>query len=122
MEVVNPHAGVAYDAPTQALPDIAATLASGEKEAPKLQEPLGRGAQGSAHRRPVLYDFLGVKKEDRGNLDKVKLRFRKMSIKFHPDKNIGREEAATEVRRTRAHHTAFENNFDYDVVDEAKHP
>ena len=40
MEEVNPHAGVAYDAPTQALPDIAATLASGEKEAPKQQEPL----------------------------------------------------------------------------------
>ena len=31
---------------------------------------------------------------DRGQLDKVKARFRKMSLKYHPDKNIGREEAA----------------------------
>ena len=115
MEEVNPHAGVAYDAPTQALPDIAATLASGEKEAPKQQEPLPEVPKGPLT-VDQAYDFLGVKKEDRGNLDKVKLRFRKMSIKFHPDKNIGREEAATEVFKcvNAAYHTLTTNNFDYE--------
>ena len=115
MEEVNPHAGVAYDAPTQALPDISATLASGEKEAPKQQEPLPEVPKGPLT-VDQAYDFLGVKKEDRGNLDKVKLRFRKMSIKFHPDKNIGREEAATEVFKcvNAAYHTLTTNNFDYE--------
>ena len=33
------------------------------------------------------YAFLGVAEADRGQLDKVKARFRKMSLKYHPDKN-----------------------------------
>ena len=61
------------------------------------------------------YDFLGVKKEDRGNLDKVKMRFRKMCLKWHPDKNRGREKAAAEVFQAcnAAYHFLTTNNFDY---------
>ena len=40
------------------------------------------------------YDFLGVDRADRGNLEKVKMRFRKMCLKWHPDKNRGRERQA----------------------------
>jgi len=61
------------------------------------------------------YDFLQVKKEDRGNLDKVKMRFRKMSLKWHPDKNISRPEQAAEVFKAvhAAYHFLTTNNFDY---------
>ena len=46
----------------------------------------------------------------------VKARFRKMSLKYHPDKNIGREEAAAEVFHFvhAAYHTLTTNNFDYE--------
>jgi len=57
-----------------------------------------------------------VAEADRGQLDKVKARFRKMSLKYHPDKNIGREEAAAEVFHFvhAAYHTLTTNNFDYE--------
>jgi hypothetical protein len=61
------------------------------------------------------YTFLAVKDDDRGNLDKVKMRFRKMSLKYHPDKNMDREEEAAEVFRAvhAAYHFLTTNNFDY---------
>merc|ERR550514_599505 len=61
------------------------------------------------------YDFLGVKTEDRGNLDKVKMRFRKMSLKWHPDKNMRRQKEAAEVSTAvhAAYHFLTTNNFDY---------
>jgi len=61
------------------------------------------------------YDFLGVKKEDRGNLDKVKMRFRKMSLKWHPDKNLRRPKEAADVFTAvhAAYHFLTTNNFDY---------
>eukprot|EP00964_Phaeocystis_antarctica_P109266 scaffold73750_cov63-Phaeocystis_antarctica.AAC.1 len=39
-----------------------------------------------------------------------------MSLKYHPDKNIGREEAAAEVFHFvhAAYHTLTTNNFDYE--------
>ena len=55
------------------------------------------------------YDFLGVKESDRGNLDKVKLRFRKMSLKWHPDKQLSRPKEAGDVFT--AVHAACELNY-----------
>ena len=62
------------------------------------------------------YDFLEVKKEDRGNLDKVKMRFRKMSLKWHPDKNMRRPKEAADVFTAvhAAYHFLTTNNFDYE--------
>ena len=61
------------------------------------------------------YDFLGVASEDRGNLEKVKARFRKMCLRWHPDKNRGRERQAAEVFQaaTAAYHFLTTRNFDY---------
>ena len=61
------------------------------------------------------YEFLGIKAEDRGSLDVLKMRFRKMSLKWHPDKNINRPEEAAEVFKAvnAAYHTLTTNNFDY---------
>ena len=61
------------------------------------------------------YDFLGVTADERGQLDKVKMRFRKMCLKWHPDKNRGREKAAAEVFQAAnaAYHFLTTNNFDY---------
>lgn len=61
------------------------------------------------------YDFLGLAPEDRGNLEKLKMRFRKMSLKWHPDKNIRRPEAAAEIFKAvnGAYHFLTTNNFDY---------
>ena len=61
------------------------------------------------------YDFLGVKESDRGNLDKVKLRFRKMSLKWHPDKQLSRPKEAGDVFTAvhAAYHFLTTNNFDY---------
>jgi len=101
-----------YDA--QALPDIASVLKSGEEEKTP-QEPLPEVPQGPLTVAQA-YAFLGVPEADKGQLDKVKARFRKMSLKYHPDKNIGREEAAAEVFRVvhAAYHTLTTNNFDYE--------
>jgi len=61
------------------------------------------------------YEFLGVKKEDHGNLEKVKLRFRKMSLKWHPDKNLKRPTEAAEIFKAvhASYHFLTTNNFDY---------
>lgn len=61
------------------------------------------------------YEFLGVKPEDKGNLDKVKMRFRKMSLKWHPDKNMRRPKEAADVFTAvhAAYHFLTTNNFDY---------
>lgn len=63
----------------------------------------------------AAYEFLGIGPSDRGSLEKLKMRFRKMSLKWHPDKNIRRPEAAAEVFKAvnAAYHTLTTNNFDY---------
>ena len=103
---------VPYDA--QQLPDIQSALKADKEEAKKPQEPLPEVPQGPLT-VDQAYAFLGVADADRGQLDKVKMRFRKMSLKYHPDKNMGREEAAAEVFRAvhAAYHTLTTNNFDY---------
>jgi len=55
-----------------------------------------------------------VKKEDRGSLDKVKMRFRKMSLKWHPDKNMKRQKEAADIFTAvhAAYHFLTTNNFD----------
>ena len=99
-----------YDA--QALPDIATTLRSEEEEPEKVPEPFPEVPKGPLTVSEA-YAFLGVPESDRGQLDKVKARFRKLSLKYHPDKNIGREEAAAEVFQAvhAAYHTLTTNNF-----------
>ena len=61
------------------------------------------------------YSFLGVAREERADLDKLKARFRKMCLKWHPDKNRGREKQAAEVFQAvnAAYHFLTTNNFDY---------
>ena len=61
------------------------------------------------------YEFLGVSAADRGNLDKVKMRFRKMSLKWHPDKNMRRQKEAADIFTAvhAAYHFLTTNNFDY---------
>lgn len=63
----------------------------------------------------AAYEFLGIGPADRGSLEILKMRFRKMSLKWHPDKNIRRPEAAAEVFKAvnAAYHTLTTNNFDY---------
>ena len=53
--------------------------------------------------------------DNRGNLDKVKMRFRKMSLKWHPDKNMRRQKEAADVFTAvhAAYHFLTTNNFDY---------
>ena len=60
-------------------------------------------------------EYLGVSSEDRGSLEKLKTRFRKMCLKWHPDKNRGREKAAAEVFQAvhAAYHFLTTQNFDY---------
>ena len=60
-----------YDA--EALPDIAATLKSGDEEPKKAQEPLPEVPKGPLTVSQA-YAFLGVAEADRGQLDKVKQR------------------------------------------------
>jgi hypothetical protein len=61
------------------------------------------------------YEFLGVSAADRGNLDKVKMRFRKMSLKWHPDKNMRRQKEAADIFTAvhASYHFLTTNNFDY---------
>lgn len=59
---------------------------SGEEQPKKAQEPLPEVPKGPLTVSQA-YAFLGVAEADRGQLDKVKARFRKMSLKYHPDKN-----------------------------------
>mmetsp|Transcript_447 Transcript_447/g.1134 ORF Transcript_447/g.1134 Transcript_447/m.1134 type:complete len:454 (-) Transcript_447:1817-3178(-) len=103
----------------QNLPDMNAFMeAAGEKkkeeEDTKPLEPLPE-IPGMPMTVDQAYDFLGVKTEDRGNLDKVKMRFRKMSLKWHPDKNMRRPKEAADVFTAvnAAYHFLTTNNFDY---------
>jgi len=103
----------------QNLPDLnvfaeAAGMKKKESDDKKPLEPLPE-IPGMPMTFDQAYDFLGVKKEDRGNLDKVKMRFRKMSLKWHPDKNTSREKEAGEVFMAvhAAYHFLTTNNFDY---------
>lgn len=67
------------------------------------------------------YDFLGCTAAERGDLDKVKTRFRKMCLKWHPDKNRGREREAAEVFQAAnaAYHFLTTTNFDFKKWKEA---
>ena len=103
----------------QNLPDLNAFLEAADvkqKDAPDTApfEPLPE-IPGMPMTTDQAYDFLGVKKEDRGNLDKVKMRFRKMSLKWHPDKNMRRQKEAADVFTAvhAAYHFLTTNNFDY---------
>jgi hypothetical protein len=40
------------------------------------------------------YSFLGIEPAEQGNLETLKASFRKLSLKYHPDKNRGREKEA----------------------------
>ena len=53
---------------------------------------------------------------DKGNLEKVKSAYRKLCLKWHPDKNRDNEAAASArfTRITAAYHTITTNNFDYE--------
>ena len=104
----------------QRLPDInqfAEAAGMKKKEDPNAGKPLEPLPEipGMPMTTDQAYDFLGVKKEDYGNLDKVKMRFRKMSLKWHPDKNMTREKEAGEVFMAvhAAYHFLTTNNFDY---------
>jgi len=96
------------------LSDFAKAVSGAKEEEAKPLEPLPE-----IPKMPMsvddAYDFLGVKKEDKGNLDKLKMRFRKMSLKWHPDKNIKRPEQAADVFKAvhAAYHFLTTNNFDY---------
>ena len=128
-ERVAPEAKVPYDKQKELgeqarLPEMGAVLGPGKEEteaaaaeAKRKQEPLPEIPKGMDKGWTIdaSYEFLGLKPEERGNLEKLKMRFRKMSLKFHPDKNPGRQEAAAEVFKAvnAAYHTLTTNNFDY---------
>ena len=62
------------------------------------------------------YIVLELDDADKGNLDKVKMAYRKLCLKWHPDKNPKEKEAEAKQRFTRvtaAYHTITTNNFDY---------
>ena len=61
------------------------------------------------------YAFLGVPPADMGKLDRLKARFRKLCLAFHPDKNRGRETeaAAAFTYAHAAYHFLTTTNFDY---------
>jgi hypothetical protein len=61
------------------------------------------------------YAFLEVPAAERGDLAKLKTRFRKMCLKWHPDKNLGREKQAAEAFQAvhAAYHFLTTTNFDH---------
>lgn len=62
------------------------------------------------------YAFLGVPPADMGKLERLKARFRKLCLAFHPDKNRGRETeaAAAFTYAHAAYHFLTTTNFDYE--------
>ena len=62
------------------------------------------------------YSILGLPDTSRGNLDDVKKQYRKLCLKWHPDKNPENTEEAKRkfMRVTAAYHTITTNNFDYE--------
>ena len=96
-------------------PNSAAAQAEEEEEEAR-REPLPElPNQGGVMSIDEAYAFLGVAREDRGSLEKLKTRFRKMCLKWHPDKNRGREKRAAEVFQVvhAAYHFLTTTNFDY---------
>jgi hypothetical protein len=102
----------------RALPDIHKTLGGQSKEdaeeeaRPKYELPV---PDAEVMTVDEAYEFLGISTEERGDLNVLKARFRKLCFKYHPDKNRGREEAA--ARSFQAVHAAYHflttMNFDY---------
>ena len=64
----------------------------------------------------AAYAFLGVPPNERGSLEKLKARFRKLCLAYHPDKNLGREKeaAAAFTGLHAAYHFLTTNNFDHE--------
>lgn len=102
--------------PTSQLPDIRSVLGDGkspeEDDAPKHELPVPKSEVMTVDE---AYEFLEISNEERGDLEVLKRRFRKLSLKYHPDKNRGREAAA--ARSFQAVHAAYHflttMNFDY---------
>ena len=63
----------------------------------------------------AAYAFLGVPLDERGSLEKLKMRFRKLCLAYHPDKNLGREKeaAAAFTGLHAAYHFLTTTNFDH---------
>ena len=63
----------------------------------------------------AAYAFLGMPPDERGSLEKLKARFRKLCIAYHPDKNLGREKeaAAAFTGLHAAYHFLTTTNFDH---------
>lgn len=107
-----------HDVDPSKLPDIYKTLGGQSKEEqeqearPRHELPLPASEVMTVDE---AYEFLGISPEDRGDLEVLKARFRKLCFKYHPDKNRGREEAA--ARSFQAVHAAYHflttMNFDY---------
>ena len=62
------------------------------------------------------YEVLGIPPHERGNVEKIKMAYRKACMKYHPDKNPTRQEQAARVFTACncAYHTLTTNNFDYE--------
>eukprot|EP00746_Dinoflagellata_sp_MGD_P030363 gnl/MRDRNA2_/MRDRNA2_17199_c0_seq1.p1 gnl/MRDRNA2_/MRDRNA2_17199_c0~~gnl/MRDRNA2_/MRDRNA2_17199_c0_seq1.p1 ORF type:complete len:302 (-),score=58.17 gnl/MRDRNA2_/MRDRNA2_17199_c0_seq1:135-1040(-) len=63
----------------------------------------------------TAYGVLQLGPKDRGDIEKIKSAYRKLAMKWHPDKNTDKEEEATRKfkRIAAAYHTLTVNNFDY---------
>lgn len=67
-----------------------------KKREPPPELPKGFAASG-VMTVDEAYELLGVAPAERGKLEKLKVRFRKMCLRWHPDKNRGREKQAAEA-------------------------
>mmetsp|Transcript_50546 Transcript_50546/g.83778 ORF Transcript_50546/g.83778 Transcript_50546/m.83778 type:complete len:433 (+) Transcript_50546:42-1340(+) len=119
--------GKAYDVHEQPLPEMTQVFGPSKKEKEETEEKEVKAQEPLPKIPPMpmtvddAYTFLGLAENDRGDLEKLKMKFRKMCLKWHPDKNIRRAEAAGEVFKAvnAAYHTLTTNNFDYDRWAEA---